>query len=73
MRRLAPEKWDDKPLLDHGFCVKSECAHCRVKMVEAEGSVYVSALGWMCEACFFGDTKPHCLPRPYAKPRQRKG
>lgn len=74
MIRMSPEKWDDKPLYEHGFNKKSECSHCGGLMMEAPGSVYVSMLGWMCEPCYLGDTKPHCLPRPYQRqfPRPRE-
>lgn len=71
MSRWAPKKFDPHEI--HGLGLDSVCQYCGVHMMEIETDPYVGAKGWMCEACFFGDTKPHCLPRPYAKLRQRKG
>ena len=37
-------------------------------MIEADGRVYHTPnRGWMCESCYLGDQKPHCMPRPYKK------
>lgn len=72
MIRLSPEKWDDKALYEHGFNKKSECSYCGGKMIEVPGSVYVALLGWMCEACFLGNTKPYCVTRPYVLPLRRE-
>lgn len=50
--------------LRHG----SICQYCGVKMVEDEGEVYhTTHKGWMCESCYLGNQKPHCLPRPYKR------
>ncbi len=71
VKALSPENWDGKNLYEHGLNRRSECSHCSVRMVEADGSVYVSLLGWMCEACYMGDTKPQCVARPYRLPMKR--
>ena len=37
-------------------------------MIEADGRVYHTPnRGWMCESCYLGYQKPHCMPRPYKK------
>lgn len=50
-----------------GVGLNSICQYCGCHMIEVEGEVYVGLRGWMCESCYLGDQKPHCMPRPYKK------
>lgn len=65
--RWAPKKFDPHEI--HGVDLSSTCQYCGVLIMELETEIYVGGKGWMCESCFFGDQKPHCMPRPYKRPR----
>lgn len=43
----------------------STCAYCRGYLVEIPGDVYEVLNKFMCEDCYMGNTKPHCVTRPY--------
>ena len=65
--RWGPKKLDLQDINCVGL--SSACQYCGVLMMELETDPYVGSKGWMCESCFYGDQKPHCLPRPYRRPR----
>lgn len=63
MRHCGPVEVDEDELRKGSIC-----QYCGVLMIEADGRVYhTPTRGWMCDSCYLGDQKPHCMPRPYKK------
>ena len=57
-----------KPVLIEGreyLRWNSVCAYCRGYLVEIPGEVYEVLNRFMCQDCYMGNSKPHCVTRPY--------
>ena len=46
------------------------CYYCKSALCELPGEVYTVLERYMCESCYMGDVKLHCVERPYKRPRR---